>query len=96
MSEGGGREYRADDHVWAGRMTGQHGPVLRFMRHDAQREQLLSSWKEREERRKAEKLWSSFEARAKELQRKRVWRALTRTVGVRATVVSFMLVAYGR
>ena len=38
MSEGGGREYRADDRVWAGQMTGQHGPVLRFMRHDAQRE----------------------------------------------------------
>ena len=41
MSEGGWREYRADDRVWAGQMTGQHGPVLRFMRHDAQREQLL-------------------------------------------------------
>ena len=38
MSEGGWREYRADDRVWAGRMAGQHGPVLRFMRHDAQRE----------------------------------------------------------
>ena len=36
-----GCEYRADDRVWAGQMTGQHGPVLRFMRHDAQREQLL-------------------------------------------------------
>ena len=33
--EGGAREYRADDRVWAGQMTGQHGPVLRFMRHDA-------------------------------------------------------------
>ena len=31
----------ADDRVWAGQMTGQHGPVLRFMRHDAQRERLL-------------------------------------------------------
>ena len=38
MSEGGWREYRADDRVWAGQMTGQHGPVLRFMRHDAERE----------------------------------------------------------
>ena len=41
VSEGGWSEYRADDHVWAGQMTGQHGPVFRFMRHDAQRERLL-------------------------------------------------------
>ena len=55
MSEGGWREYRADDRVWAGRMTGQHGPVLRFMRHDAQRE--LEEGREKEQE-KEEKLKS--------------------------------------
>ena len=49
MSEGGGYEYRAADRVWAGQMTGQHGPVLRFMRHDAERE-LEEGRKEEEEK----------------------------------------------
>ena len=35
-------EYRADELVWAGLMTGLRGPVLRFMRIDAQSERLLS------------------------------------------------------
>ena len=34
--------YRADELVWAGLMTGLHGPVLRFMRVDAQSECFLS------------------------------------------------------
>ena len=51
VSEGGWREYRADDRVWAGQMTGQHGPVLRFMRHDAQRDWEKGREEERERRR---------------------------------------------
>ena len=36
VSGAGWREYRADELVWAGLMTGLRGPVLRFMRVDAQ------------------------------------------------------------
>ena len=42
VSGAGWREYRADELVWAGLMTGLHGPVLRFMRVDAQSERFLS------------------------------------------------------
>ena len=84
MSERGGREYRADDHVWAGRMTGQHGPVLRFMRHDAQREQLLSSEKSGkkggEKTVREEKLCVPLFFSSDELQSGRSPDALTRTM----------------
>ena len=56
VSEGGGYEYRADDRVWAGQMTGQHGPVLRFVRHDAQRERLLQPTFSRKKERREELL----------------------------------------
>ena len=82
--------------MWAGRMTGQHGPVLRFMRHDAQREQLLSSGKEREERRKVEKLRVPQFFSSDALQSGRLILALTRTVSVPFSLVSFMPVAHGR
>ena len=42
VSGAGRREHRADELVWAGLMTGLHGPVLRFMRVDAQSECFLS------------------------------------------------------
>ena len=42
VSGAGRREHRADELVWAGLMTGLHGPVLRFMRVDAQSEHFLS------------------------------------------------------
>ena len=42
VSGAGWREYRADELVWAGLMTGLRGPVLRFMRVDAQSERFLS------------------------------------------------------
>ena len=42
VSGAGWREYRADELVWAGLMTGLRGPVLRFMRVDAQSEHFLS------------------------------------------------------
>ena len=42
VSGAGRREHRADELVWAGLMTGLHGPVLRFMRVDAQSERFLS------------------------------------------------------
>ena len=96
MSEGGGSEYRADDHVWAGRMTGQHGPVLRFMRHDAQRERLLSSEKSGKKGGRLEKLWVPQFFSSDELQSGRLPDALTRTVRVRATVVYLIPVAHGR
>ena len=42
VSGAGLREYRADELVWAGLMTGLRGPVLRFMRVDMQSERFLS------------------------------------------------------
>ena len=42
VSGAGWRESRADELVWAGLMTGLRGPVLRFMRVDAQSERFLS------------------------------------------------------
>ena len=42
VSGAGQREHRADDLVWVVLVTGLHGPVLRFMRSDAQRERFLS------------------------------------------------------
>ena len=41
VSGAGQRESRADELVWAVSVTGLHGPVLRFMRSDAQRERFL-------------------------------------------------------
>ena len=42
VSGAGWREYRADELVRAELMTGLRGPVLRFMRVDAQSERFLS------------------------------------------------------
>ena len=79
MSEGGWREYRADDRVWAGRMTGQHGPVLRFMRHDAQREFQGEREKEDGELKSYVRLSSSHFS-SDELQSGRLCGALTHTL----------------
>ena len=38
VSGAGQREHRADDLVWVALVTGHDGPVLRFMRSDAQRQ----------------------------------------------------------
>ena len=51
VSGAGRREHRADELVWAGLMTGLHGPVLRFMRVDAQSEHASSPrWRSEEMR----------------------------------------------
>ena len=80
MSEGGWREYRADDRVWAGQMTGQHGPVLRFMRHDAQRERLLLPSFLAKKGKKVEKLRVALFFSSDELQSGRLCGALTHTL----------------
>ena len=84
--------------MWAGRMTGQHGPVLRFMRHDAQSEQLeggKKSGKKGGEKKSCGYLGTRFFS-SDALQSGRLSDALTRTVRVRATVVYFIPVAHGR